>query len=260
MKKLLPLLIVFLLPLYIVAQETSIDNQDNLVSGQVLNAADDSILENVNIININTVKGAITDKEGNFSILAAVNDTLMFSYLGFKSLQVRVTNDWKKYDNVKVKMTEIGIALEEIVVKEVELTGYLEIDAKNVPVYKNVRYSISGLSEGYEGGQNQPTAINKVLNAVLNPADFLYKAFGKKPQQMRKLRKVKEDDNLRTLLVSKYDRETLSALLQLTKEDIEEVLRRCDYSEAFVKTANDLQILDAVSSCYEEYKVLHQRD
>ena len=43
-----------------------------------------------------------------------------------------------------------------------------------------------------------------------------------------------------------------------TKEDIDEILRRCDYSESFVKTANDLQILDAVSSCYEEYKVLHR--
>ena len=75
---------------------------------------------------------------------------------------------------------------------------------------------------------------------------------------MRKLRQVKEDDKIRNLLVNKFDRETLTALLQITKEDIDEILRRCDYSESFVKTANDLQILDAVSSCYEEYKVLHR--
>ncbi|MGB3775277.1 MAG: carboxypeptidase-like regulatory domain-containing protein, partial [Leeuwenhoekiella sp.] len=133
-----------------------------------------------------------------------------------------------------------------------------EIDAKNVPVFKNVRYSISGLDSGYEAGNSQPGAISKVLNAVFNPADFLYKAFGKRPKQMKKLREMKEDDKIRALLLTKFDRETLAALLQVTKVDIDEILRRCDYSESFVKTANDLQILDAISSCYEEYKVLNR--
>ena len=111
---------------------------------------------------------------------------------------------------------------------------------------------------GYEAGDSQPSAINKVINAVFNPADFLYKAFGKRPKQMKKLREMKEDDNIRNLLLTKFDRETLAALLQVTTVDIDEILRRCDYSEAFVKTANDLQILDAMSSCYEEYKVLNR--
>jgi hypothetical protein len=236
------------------------ENQDpETISGTVLNASTDEILEGVNIINLNNVTGAITDAEGIFKIRAKVNDTLYFSFLGFKTLQVRVTNDWQKFGDVKVKMTEVGIALEEVVVKDVELTGYLEIDAKNVPVYKNVRYSISGLDSGYEAGNSQPGAINKVLNAVFNPADFLYKAFGKRPQQMKKMREMKDDDKIRELLLTKFDRETLAALLQVTTVDIDEILRRCDYSESFVKTANDLQILDAISSCYEEYKVLNRQ-
>ncbi|MEH6406295.1 MAG: carboxypeptidase-like regulatory domain-containing protein [Leeuwenhoekiella sp.] len=255
MRKALIALFFLITPILLVAQDV---DEDEFVSGKVVNAANDAVLDNVNIINLNTVKGAITDEDGNFKIQAKVNDTLFFSFLGFKTLQVRVTNDWRKFGDVRVKMTEIGIALEEVVVKDVELTGYLEIDAKNVPVYKNVRYSISGLPSGYEGGQSQPSAINKVLNSVFNPADFLYNVFGKKPQQMSKLRQVKEDDKIRNLLANKSDRETLTALLQITKEDIEEILRRCDYSESFVRTANDLQILDAVSSCYEEYKVLNR--
>jgi hypothetical protein len=34
------------------------------------------------------------------------------------------------------------------------------------------------------------------------------------------------------------------------------IMQRCNYSESFVKTANDLQIMDAIRECYEEYKVL----
>ncbi|HAT63171.1 MAG TPA: hypothetical protein DCS66_01025, partial [Flavobacteriaceae bacterium] len=69
-----------------------------------------------------------------FMIKAAVNDTLYFSYLGFKSIRVRVTNDWLKYGDIKVKMTELGIALEEVVIRPVQLTGYVEVDAKIIPI------------------------------------------------------------------------------------------------------------------------------
>jgi hypothetical protein len=90
----------------------------------------------------------------------------------------------------------------------------------------------------------------------LNPADLLRNLFGKKPNQMRKLRQVKEDDEIRNLLASKFDRETLTELLQLEKVDIEDILNNCNYSKSFIKTANDLQILDAISGCYEDFKVL----
>ena len=229
-----------------------------VVTGKVLNAANDVPIENAHIINLNQVKGTVTSAEGDFEIPAAVNDTLYFSYLGFKSIRVKVTNDWLKYGSVKVKMTEVGIALEEVVVRPVQLTGYLEIDAKNIPIFENYRYSISGLDKGYEGGQQSPGAVSKVLGAVFNPADALYNIFGKQPKQMRKLREMKQDDEIRNLLQTKFDRQTLMAVLQINKMDIEEVLRRCNYSKDFIESANDLQILDAMSGCYEEYKVLNR--
>ena len=226
------------------------------VTGIVQSASNDRILENVNIVNLNQVKGATTNEKGEFEIRAEVNDTLYFSYIGYNSIQVTVSNDWLKYGDVKVKMTEVGIALEEVTVRPVQLTGYIEIDAKNIPIYNNYRYSISGLNTGYEGGDRQPSAVTKVLGSIFNPADFLYNVFGKRPTQMRKLRQMKEDDEIRNLLQTKYDRETLQALLQVSRVDIDEILRNCNYSKDFISTANDLQILDAISGCYEEYKVL----
>ncbi len=233
--------------------------QDDLtIEGTVLNDNDDKPLENVNIVNLNRVKGTTSNQDGFFELKAQVNDTLYFSYLGFKSIRVRVTNDWLKFGDIKVKMTELGIALEEVVVRPVQLTGYVEVDAKIIPVYDDYRYRISGLGSGYEGGQQQPGAISKVLGAIFNPADFLYNVFGKRPKQMRKLRQMKEDDNIRNLLQSKFDRETLMAVLQLERADVNEILNNCSYSEAFIMTANDLQILDAISECYEEYKILNR--
>ena len=248
----------FLVPLFLLFSILSYGQDSTIVSGKVLNAANDLPLDNAHVVNLNQVIGTVTNEEGEFKIRASVNDTLYFSHLGFKSIQVRVTNDWMKYGDVKVKMTELGIALEEVVVRPIQLTGYLEIDARNIPIYENYRYSISGLNTGYEGGDHSPNAVSRVLGAVFNPADALYNLFGKKPKEMRKLREMKDDDAIRNLLQSKFDRRTLMALLQVNRLDIDEILRRCDYSKDFIESANDLQILDAISGCYEEYKLLNR--
>ena len=241
-----------LVPLFLFFSLVSFAQETDVISGKVLNAANDVPIENAHIVNLNQVQGAVSNAKGEFEIRAAVNDTLYFSYLGFKSIRVRVTGDWLKYGQVTVKMTELGIALEEIEIRPIQLTGYLEIDAKNIPIYENYRYSISGLDTGYEGGENSPNAVSRVLGSIFNPADALYNLFGKKPRSMRKLREMKEDDQIRNLLQSKFDRQTLMALLQVDRLDIDEILRRCNYSDDFIQTANDLQILDAMSGCYEE--------
>ena len=250
-------LLIFFLGFLGIAQETQEETQ--IFSAIVVNAQSDRPLESVHIVNLNKVFGTITNNKGEFSISASVNDTIYFSYLGFKSQKIRVTNDMFKFKDTKVALTELAYALEEVIVRPYQLTGYLEIDVKNIPINNAYQYSISGLNVGYEAGRKNPSAVTKVLGAILNPADLLRNLFGKKPNQMRKLRQVKEDEAIRDLLASKFDRETLIELLQIEKMDIDDILNNCSYSKSFITTANDLQILDAISSCYEEFKVLNRK-
>ena len=72
---------------------------------------------------------------------------------------------------------------------------------------------------------------------------------------MRKLKKMREDNEINNLLASKFDRQVLMQLLGLKRIDIDEILRNCNYSDAFIKEGNDLQILEGISKCYEEYKI-----
>ena len=48
----------------------------------------------------------------------------------------------------------------------------------------------------------------------------------------------------------------LVALLKVDRLDLDLLVGECNYSNDFIKNANDLQILDALSECYEEYKIL----
>jgi hypothetical protein len=226
------------------------------VSGYIYNDNSKQPLPNVNVINTNKVRGAMSDAKGYFEIDVQPNDTLHFSLLGFQSLRIRVTNDWIKNKVTRIQLTEKAIALEEVVIAPFNLTGYLEVDSKLIPTKENYRYSISGLTQGYEAGEYAPNAFGKVLGSIFNPADMLYNFFGKNGKELKKLKDMKKDDTIRNLLESKYDRETLAVLLGISKDEIPEILQRCNYSDSFIQSANDLQILDAISGCYEQYKVL----
>ena len=229
------------------------------VSGIIVSANTQIPLSNVNIINVNKMKGTTTDEKGLFDIEVTASDTLHLSILGFQSLKIKVTNDWIKNNFTKIYLTEKAYALEEVIIRPFNLTGYLEIDTKLIPEKENYRYSISGLTQGYEAGEYSPNAFGKVMGSIFNPADMLYNFFGKKPKELKRLKEMKKDDTVRNLLETKFDRETISVLLGVDKKEIAEILERCNYSESFVKTANDLQILDAISSCYEEYKILKRK-
>jgi hypothetical protein len=85
---------------------------------------------------------------------------------------------------------------------------------------------------------------------------MLYNFFGKN-QGTKEAKEMKKDDTVRNLLESKFDRD-IRCTLGIDVKDIPEILQRCNYSESFIKTANDLQIMDAIS-CYEEYKILKKR-
>ena len=229
------------------------------VNGIIISTTTRQALSGVNIININKVRGAMTDSRGYFEIDVQLNDTLHFTSLGFQSLRVRVTNDWIKNKSTKIQLTEKAVALEEVVIRPFNLTGYLEVDTKIIPTRENYRYSISGLTHGYEAGEYSPNAFGRVLGSIFNPADMLYNFFGKNPKELKKLKEMKKDDTVRNLLESKFDRETIAVLLGIDKNEIPEILQRCNYSESFIKTANDLQIMDAISGCYEEYKILKKK-
>ena len=248
---------LFLLVLFCFATLLGFAQEETSVKGIVISTTTDLPLEGVNIVNLNKVVGTATDDKGAFEIRANANDTLHFSYLGYKSIKVRVTNDWIKFGQTQIEMTELALALEEVVVKQLKLTGYLEVDVRQVPLKSNYRYSISGLSnKGYEAGNRSPNAVSKVLGAIFNPADFLYNIFGKKPNELRKLKQMKQDDQIRNQLASRFDREMLMVLLEVDRYDLDEIINQCNYSRDFIETANDLQVLDAISECYEEYKVL----
>ena len=217
-------------------------------------------LANVYIVNLTKIEGVISDGSGFFEMEVSLKDTLYFTYLGYKSIKIVVSNDMIKYNNTRVQMAEIAFALEEVIIYPYRLTGYLDIDIKYLPYNPNRRYAIRGVSNaGYETGNRDRFSVTSFFDAIHDPFDFLNNLFSSKVGSLKKLKKARQNRNIRSLLVNKFDRALIKQLLGMDLIDIEAILVHCNYSSAFIKNANDLQVLEAINDCYEEYKILNNK-
>ena len=79
--------------------------------------ADVSILEGIYVINKKTEKSSITDRDGNFSIQAAVGDTLLFSAAQFKETTLFLSQGDVEQAMLYVKVTPIINQLREVIVR-----------------------------------------------------------------------------------------------------------------------------------------------
>ena len=95
-------------------------SQENLtVSGVVTSAADQLPLIGVSVQVKGTSNGSITDLDGNYSVSVASGQTLVFSYIGFKTQEIQITNQ----KTLNVVMEEDSETLDEVVVVGYGVTG-----------------------------------------------------------------------------------------------------------------------------------------
>lgn len=228
------------------------------LNGVILEGESKEPLSGSHILNLNSVRGTTTNFDGQFSIPASVNDTIMISYIGYQSIKLKITNDLLRGNELSITLYEKANEISEVTVKTHNLIGVLEIDIKQVPKDKYTRIHINGLPQTYETGKATPKSYTSLGAAVFHPVDFMYNRFSKKPKSLKKLKKLKDEDELREILGQKFDREVMLEYLEMNEKQLQELLDDCNYSEYFIRTASDLQVVEAILDCHENYKALQE--
>ncbi len=258
-KRLLFFFLISTIGLHSYAQETS-ENDSLLVKlkGRVISVVDKKPLQSAHILNLNSVVGTTTTRDGAFEIPAVANDTIYISYVGYQSIKLKVTKDLLKGNELEIAIHEKTAIIDEVTVKAHDLIGVLVVDAENVPLDRFNRIKIDGLQQAYEIGRPQTKKYNSAVNAVFNPIDFWYTKFGTKPKELAKLRKLKESDQLRGIMEEKFSREVLMTYMDMSRKDLNDLLKECNRSDRFIRKASDLQVIEAVLQCYENYRAVRE--
>lgn len=240
------------------SQEKEVQDAIKILKGRIINVEDKLPLQSAHIINLNSVVGTVTNRNGEFQMPAQANDTIFISYIGYQSIKLRVSGDLLKGNELEIAIHEKTLDIDEVTVKAHDLIGVLEIDAKNVPSDQFTRIHIEGLPQAYEIGRPQAKEYSSLAAAVFNPVDFWYNKFGKRPKELKKLKKLKEEDNLRGIMEEKFSREILMDYMDMSRKELNDLLKECNYSDNFSRKASDLQVIEAVIECYENYKAIQK--
>ena len=136
-----------LLSAVLVLSSFALAAQEINISGQVKEANDGPTIPGVNISIKGSQEGTTTDMDGNYSIKAQKGQTLVFSFVGFKTIEIQVN----KSRTLDVEMTEEAALLNEIVV-----VGYGSATKKE----------ITGAAAKVEGAELKKLNISRVDAAL----------------------------------------------------------------------------------------------
>jgi iron complex outermembrane recepter protein len=136
------------------------------ISGTVTDANGEPLV-GVNIVIKGTTKGTLTDVDGNFKMSVERNDILVFSFVGFKNQEIKVTDDISVL-NIKMEdgeslsaVTVIGsrgkartdvdrpVPVDVISAKELQITGQTELGQMaqfTSPSFNSAKYGINGVA------------------------------------------------------------------------------------------------------------------
>jgi len=118
------------------------------ISGKVASASGEGI-PFANVIIKSTSKGAVTDADGNYSIAAKSNETLVYSSQGYKSQEIAINNQTA----INVSLAEDALALNEVVLvgygsqNKKDLTGAISL----VKAEEIQKRQITTVADGLQG-------------------------------------------------------------------------------------------------------------
>jgi len=237
---------------------SSLQAQEELqtkVKGFVGKASDREPLSGANIINLSRLTGTITNEGGFFVIGARAGDTLLVSYMGYKTYKMPVdSSDFQGIHRIYLQ-TE-PVVLNEVIIRGHELTGVLPVDLALIPVKPIQKIDLHLEREFGDTIDNALSGLNNWIRDHSDPVGMIYNFFSAHGKDIRKLRRLKERDEVYRMLTKRFDRKILSELLHVPPDEVYRVLQWCHYDQAFLQRASDIQLLEALRQCYEQHKVL----
>ena len=121
------LLILLFLPFFIIAQQI----ERTEVNGKIT-APQGEDVEGINIYNVSSQKGTVTDKKGLFTIEVAENDRVQVTSIQYQSFTIIVDEGVITSKNMAVYLNPAVNQLAEVIVRPYDLTGNIRVDVGKI--------------------------------------------------------------------------------------------------------------------------------
>ena len=230
------------------------------VAGYVFEENTKEPIPYVNIYVKQTRRGTITDNKGYFMLKAEINDTLIFSCLGFD----------KKYVHINQEVIDNNEAL--IISLDTKIYEIQSVDIYALRKYKQLEYEIKSMKlkdddivhaqsnfplrpvdvDYYDLVQSAPLSG---FGVVISPITALYEACSKKGKENRKLAELKKQDNIQNLIEQKLGVENIMKIINEDEATTLDFIEWCDFHEDFLLNISAYDLATVIKYKYKVYKV-----
>ncbi len=237
-------IILFFL-LFAIFSVKSQENQELRFRGKILNYQAET-LSDVHIIIQTSLHITKSKEDGSFYFLCQINDTILFSAVGFKIKKFIIPNEIENNELTKnIILISDTVLLSEVIVPS--WTNYeeakqhflsLELNRENeIDLHIDMPLLMSGGGNGISLG---------------SPISALYNKFSDREESKRKLVKLLKSDQIRA---KKYNEKIVADIINSNdKKLIKRLIIYCDLSDKFLETASEYEITEAILACYKQLK------
>ena len=201
--------------------------QSRVVSDSSFNS-----ISNCHIINKTQRTATVSDAYGNFKITANVNDSILFSALGYENLTISLTDSMYNYGYI-IKLQPATYELSEVIIQPIIEKPFVTKWEVYTPPLPN------------QGGINIPTGIN--------PVTFFYNRFSREGKQKKYYAKLKEGTHDFMFIGEKFNGKMVAQLTGLKDDELIKFMSYCNFSNDFLMNYSPETINRAIKQKYQEY-------
>lgn len=231
---------------------SSVHSQRLTLEGKISTASDIEV-EGINVFNLTTSKGTVTDATGKFFIAVSLNDSLSISALHIQEKKIVIGDEQMLNKKINIhlneKMNELGT-----VTLGRALTGFIGSDANIIPTQTPITASSLGLPNA---DLPQLSKTERALYAANSgPVDALINMFSGRTKMLKKHLEFDKTAALTLKLLEKFPETYFIDALKIDKLKVYSFIFFCEDDPNYqtVMKQNSMEIIEFLQRKSKEYR------
>ncbi|MBX2827431.1 MAG: carboxypeptidase-like regulatory domain-containing protein [Flavobacteriaceae bacterium] len=236
------------------------------IAGQVFSEKGEE-LEGIHIYNYSSQRGTITSAQGEFKLLVAANDRLQVSSLQYATLNAIVTQEVIEVGKIQIYLNPYINELSEVFLSNINLSGDLERDVKDIPVFVVPEIDVSPAaiaSYEFERDSQSPIqgnaaeaalGVNNVPMASIDLGKLFESIFSSKKAKLKKQKR--SSGKVYDVLTNRYSVEFYVENFKIPEEKVLDFIYFVEdhlEDEYLLNPEDEIQLIAYITTLSEAYK------